>query len=244
MPVVTELMTLSKREPASGRNARLAGTTFIFYIATTIVDAFVYAAATGSGDVATKLGTIARHTTEMRLAILLAILKIFYALILAVTLYALTRRVDRETALLAFACRFVEGVINAVPATVRFGLLSLAIASVAAAPGDTASQATQATLLMGIAGWSGAVGGIVFAIGSTLFAYLFLRGQSVPGRIAWLGIIGSLLVVPLSALGGLGHVTRAMAWITSIPILLFELSLAFWLLTKGASENVASEERQ
>jgi hypothetical protein len=238
------MMTLRKPELSSRRNARLAGTTFIFYIATTIVDGFVYAAATGTGDVATKLGTISQHTAEMRLTILFAILKIFYALILAVTLYALTRHVDREMALLAFTCRVVEGVINAMPATARFGLLSLAIATVAATPGDAASHATQATLLMGIAGWSGAVAGIVFAIGSTLFAYLFLRGQSIPAPIAWLGIIGSLLVAPLSALGGLGLVTRAMAWITSIPILLFELSLAFWLLTKGASEKVPSEERE
>lgn len=221
------------------RNARLAGITFLLYIATAVTDMFLYAHATSGTGMAAKLASIAHHALEVRLAIVLAIFKILYALILAVALYALTRDVDRDLALLAFGCRVVEGVMNAVPATVRLGLLSIATAGPAATAADAAGQQSQAALLLNVARWSAAVGGAVFAMGSALFAYLFLRGRSIPASLAGLGVIGSLLVVPLFPLEGMQLVGSTVGWLTSIPILGFEVGLAFWLLIKGVSPQSA-----
>jgi hypothetical protein len=225
------------------RTARTAGVTFLLYIATTVADTFLFARVSRGSDMAARLASIAHHVAGMQFVIALSILKILYALILAVTLYALTRAVDRDLALLAFACRVVEGVLNAVPATVRFGLLSIAVTSTGSAAADATRQQAQAALLLNFSGWSGSVNGAIFAVGSALFAYLFLRGRSIPTPLAWLGIVGSLLILPLFILAGLRLASPALAWLISIPILLFEVTFAFWLIVKGVHPQTTGERK-
>lgn len=74
-----------------------------------------------------------------------------------------------------------------------------------------------------------------FALGSTLFSWLLLRGRMIPVALAWLGVLASILTAvcfPLQLAGLLeGPVTRFMWY----PILLFELALAPWLIVKGVT---------
>lgn len=73
----------------------------------------------------------------------------------------------------------------------------------------------------------------VFAIGSTLFFYLFLKASSIPRTLAWLGLFASLLA--LFACGA--HLLRpafpAMTMYAWIPMLLAETSTGLWLLFKS-----------
>ena len=149
-------------------------------------------------------------------AVILSLVTVVCALVLAVTFYALTREVDREIALLAFTCRVVEGVCNAGSTAAKLGAMQL--------PSAGLLQAT---------GWLGTVSGTIFAVGSTLFAYLFLRGRSIPVPLARLGIAGSLIVVPIFLLRAFGFVSGRAVWLTSMPLIAFELILALWLLIRG-----------
>ena len=72
-------------------NSRIAGFTFIFYIAAGISSLVLSSRALGGEDIAAKLANIAQHTTELRLVVLLSLLTCFSAIVLGVTLYALTR---------------------------------------------------------------------------------------------------------------------------------------------------------
>src|SRR5205085_7646667 len=154
-------------------NARLAGFTFLLYIVA------------GISSMAFK-----------QAAGVLGLLTSLCALVLGVTLYALTRAVDADLALLALACRVIEAV-----------------------PGKD--------------------GAFFFAVGSTIFAWLFLRGRLIPAAIAWLGIIASaLLVVILPIQQSNWH--SSMTWLIWMPALAFELALAVWLLTKGVATNSAA----
>lgn len=215
------------------RNARLAGITFLLYYATALGDTFLFRHVSGGGNIAARLANIAQHVAEVRLTIVFALLTILYALILAVMLYALTRNVDRELALLALSCRFIEGVLNAVPAIVRLALLSLAMAMPSSTNGDASAIQTQAAVLLKIGSGSATVSGTIFAAGSTLFAYLFLKGRSIPAPLAWIGVIGSLLVIPVFPLSGMRMVSGSVVWLASIPLIIFELVFAFWLIFKG-----------
>jgi len=60
----------------------------------------------------------------MRVNIVLTLLQAGYALVLAVTLYALTRDQDRDLAVMALCCRVGEGVIAAVSPLGTLALLS------------------------------------------------------------------------------------------------------------------------
>ena len=90
-------------------NARLAGFTFVIYIAAGITSMVLTARATTGTGVAAQLGTIAQHATDVRLTILLTLIMNLSALVLGVTLYALTRDQDRDLAMLGLTCRVAEG---------------------------------------------------------------------------------------------------------------------------------------
>jgi hypothetical protein len=114
----------------------------------------------------------------------------FCALTLGATLYAITRHVDRDLALLAMLCRVLE-----------------------AGPGP---------------------GEIYFAVGSTIFCWLLLKGRTIPAGLSLLGVISSGgLVVQLlvqQAAGTSTNWSSPMTWMIWFPLLIFELSFAALLL--------------
>jgi hypothetical protein len=110
----------------------------------------------------------------MRLTILLELASGFCALVLAVTLYGITRDEDRELAMLGFACRIGEGLAGAFPLT-TLGLLWLATNGGPSAP-DAAWASALAAYLVKVGTWQTISASLLFAAGSTVFAYLLLRG--------------------------------------------------------------------
>jgi hypothetical protein len=158
-------------------NARIAGVAFLFYIA----------AGMSSMALAHR-----KNATDV-----LSLLTSLSALVLGVTLYAITRDEDPDIAMLGLTCRVVE-----------------------AMPGE---------------------GAFFFAVGSTLFSWLLLRGRMIPAALARLGVFASALLVvilPLQRAGLLGGPSKwssSLTWIIWIPCLIFELALAAWLLIKGVA---------
>ena len=161
-------------------NARLAGFTFWIYFA---------------AGIATLL--LARNAPATAV---LSLVTSFSALVLGVTLYAITREQDRDLAMLALMCRVIEAV-----------------------PGH---------------------GEIYFAVGSTIFSWLLLRGRMIPIALAWLGVIASALLVVLLPLqlaglfGGPRAWSSPITWAVWLPLLVFELTLGVWLIVKGVAAPV------
>ena len=161
--------------------ARVAGFTFIFYIAAGVTSL----ALTGQSQVTNVL----------------ALLTSLSALVLGVTLYMLTREHGPALAMLALTCRVLE-----------------------AMSGEAA---------------------IFFAVGSTLFSWLLLRGRLIPVALAWLGVLASVLLVvvlPLQLAGLFGGPmtwSASITWLVWLPMLVFELVLALWLLIKGVAVSPA-----
>jgi len=220
-------------------NARVAGVTFLFYIAVGIAGLVVSGRATSGEGTAAKLASIAQHASDMRVAALLALFTALAALLLGVTLYAITRDEDPDLAMLALICRVVEGVNNAISMPTSLRLLWLATAAGADAPGTEARHALGAYLLYGQGGGSA----MFFAVGSTLFSWLLLRGRMIPVGLAWLGVLASALLVvilPLQLAGLLGSLNwfGVITWLTWLPMLVFEVTLALWLIVKGVGMPV------
>ena len=212
-------------------NARLAGFTFLFYIAVAFPSMVLFNRATSGTGLAAQLAGIARHAADLRLAVVLSLGGCFSALVLAVTLYAITRDEDPDLALLGLTCRVGEGLIGAasIPATVA--LLQLATATGQAAPDGAATQALAAFVLE----QTPLVSALFFAVGSTLFSWLLLRGRAIPIALARLGVLASVLLVvglPLQLADVLHGPLTQLMW---IPMAAFEIPLGFWLLLKGVA---------
>jgi len=220
-------------------NARIAGLTFLLYIAVAFPAMVLSARATGGEGAAAPLVSIAQHTTDMRITILLELASGFCALVLAVTLYGITRDEDRELAMLGFACRIGEGLAGAFPLT-TLGLLWLATNGGPSAP-DAAWASALAAYLVKVGTWQTISASLLFAAGSTVFAYLLLRGRMIPVALAWLGVVGSALLLVILPLQLAGFISGPITQIVWIPVALFELTLAPWLLIKGVATPTRSE---
>jgi hypothetical protein len=193
--------------------------------------------ATKGEGMAARLATIAQHTGDMRISVLLGLLSAFSALVLGVTLYGVTRDEDHEIALFACLCRAGEGLVGVVPVT-TLGLVWLATTTGPNAP-DSASANAIGGFLMKWGDWTTTTAATLFAVGSTLFSWLLLRGGMIPRPLAWLGVVSSALLVivlPLDLAGLTGGPVTQLVW---IPIAVFELTLGPWFLFKGVPATVA-----
>jgi len=221
-------------------NARLAGAVLLVYIATGVTSLILSGRIVAGADgTAAKLASMAQHAPLVRVNILLTLLQAAYAMVLGVTLFALTRDEDRDLAVMGLCCRVAEGIVAAIAPIRALGLLSLATtAAVAPAPEAAAAQAVGAVLLK-MGGWTGLIAATCFALGSALFSYLLLRARSIPVPLAWLGVVASILLVVVLPLQLAGFVQGPMTNYAWIPMLAFEVPLGVWLLVKG----VAADER-
>ncbi len=173
--------------------ARIAGLTFLFYIAVGVSELVLRANGfrTGSAPV-----TFARAGQQAS------------AVVLALTLYVITRGAGHVLALLGMGCRLVEGV-----------------------------GGTIASLLH--VRWNS--NAIFFAMGSLIFSWLFLRGRLVPAWLARFGVAVSaalVVILPLQltgVFGGTANWFAAATWLMWLPMLGFEVTLAFWLIVNGVA---------
>jgi Domain of unknown function (DUF4386) len=210
-------------------NARVAGFAFLFYIAVGITQ-MVLSSATQAEGTAARLARIAEHASRVRVNVVLSLVICVTAVALATALYGITREVDRDLAVLGFAFRLGEGLLTALTPLPALGLLWLATDG-AAFPEATSSALAE--LLLNLQGWNVTIIATLFALGSTVFSWLLLRGRMIPLGLAWLGVVASIILVvglPLRLVEVLGGPAAQLMW---LPMAAFEIPLGFWLIIKG-----------
>lgn len=214
-------------------NARIAGFTYLFYAAIGICSEALMHRARGGLSGAAQLAHLGEHATDVRVTILIAVLESLSAIVLAVTLYGITRDEDHELAMLGLTCRVAEGVLGSISIPTYAGLLWLATTGASAGPAST-TDALRAFLLLPVP--SVPTGAVFYAVGNGIFSFLLLRGRMVPVAIAGLGVFASGLLavtLPLQLAGfSTGPLTGYYQW---LPALVFQIVLALWLLTRGVA---------
>ena len=217
-------------------NARVAGWTFLLYIVVGLTSVYVGRGSTAGDTTAARLASIAAHASRVRTNVVLGCLVFCIALALAVSLYGITRGEDHELSVFALCCRVAEAVGGVVPVVSAMALLDIATQAPLAEPGGTYAAAD---LLLRLRRLNPMLTAMFFAVGSTVFAYLMLRGRLVPRGLAWLGVAASLLLVVLLPAQLIGVVGGSVAQVMWLPMLVFEVTLAFWLIIKGVTPPAA-----
>lgn len=214
-------------------NARIAGVTLLLYIVVGIATMILSGRASGGEGTAERLASMAQHATSVRVSALLGLLTGFIAWALGAALYAITREEDSDLAMMALVCRVGEGLMGGIFIPMTFGLLSLAT-SEGASTTDSGAANVLASFVFTMRRWNPIIAATFFAVGSTLFSWLLLRGRMIPVVLAWLGVLASILLVvglPLQLVGFLSGPITQLMW---IPMAAFEIPLALWLIFKGA----------
>lgn len=215
-------------------NARVAGFAFLFYIAVGITQ-MVLSSATHADSTTARLALIARHAWRLRVNIVLTLVICATAVVLAVALYGITRAEDPDLAILGLSFRLGEGLLAGIGVLTSLGVLWLATD-----PDVTSATTTPALaeLLLHSQGWKVTITA-TFALGSTVFSWLLLRGRLIPVALAWLGVVASVLLVIGLPLRLVEVISGSVAQVLWLPMALFEIPLGFWLLIKGVQPAAA-----
>ena len=214
-------------------NARVAGFAFLLYIALGVATMVLGAQIPGGTGAAERLTELASHESLVRLNMFLGFVTALIALTLGVALHAITRGEDRDIALLALLCRVGEGLSILVPMMATMGLLWFASGN--SEMSGTPEAVAIAGLLFKLKAWNVTVAATFFAVGSTLFSWLMLRGRLIPVSLAWLGVLASLLLVVVLSLQMLTG-SNGMAMVFWAPMGVFEIVLGVWLIVRGVRE--------
>jgi hypothetical protein len=217
-----------------GTNARLAGFAFLFYIAIGITQMVLSRPTRAEGTTA-RLAVMAQNASRVRVSMVLSLFTCVTAMALGVALYGITRDEDRDLAVLALSFRVGEGLLAAIAPVATLGLLWLGTAGAGPGAPDAAAADVLGTFLLKVRGWNTTIAATLFALGSTLFSWLLLRGRMIPAALGWLGVLASVLLVvalPAQLVDIFTGPLRQYIW---LPMAVFELILGPWLLIKGVA---------
>lgn len=228
-------MTNTATEAAQARAARLAGAMFLFINATGIFSEVFVRGSLLSGEVTQVAQNIIESERLFRLSIVGDLVTFAGVLVLVWALYVLLRPVNRDLALLAVLLRIVETPVG-VAATVNS---LIAVRLLSSAEYLEVFEAGQLHALSRLArnafGFGQDVGFIFVGLGSTVFAYLLLRSRYIPRILAGWGVFASLLFTTYNFwIIVFPGIVETLMYVSFAPMGIYEITLGFWLLIKGA----------
>ena len=213
-------------------SARIAGAAYLLYIGAAFPAMMLGARTMRGATPAEKLATLGQNLGAAQVEVILGFIAGVCAFALAISLWRFTRDEDSEIATFGMLCRFAEG-------AAAFPVVSLTMLWLvdggATALGDSANLLV--VWLMKVSGWQVTYSAYLFALGSTAFCFLLLRGRMIPTWLAWLGLIGSailVVVLPLSFIGVAGKPITDLVW---APVAVFEIVVAVWFLVTGGERK-------
>ncbi len=220
--------------------ARLAGAMFLAVDGFDALELAISGRLRVPGDIVATAQRVAQSELLYRIGLSGAVLAALCTVLIGIGLYGALKPIDRTLALTGLVFRTAEGTLFGVQAIVAFAFLRLyaGIDGSGFAPAQLSALAAMRSAA-GDAGYN--VAALFFSFGSTAFYYLFVRSSYIPRWLAWLGLLGSVLV-PVACFGhlvfGLGG---AASWALWAPIGAAEILTAIWLLLRGLDLRVSPE---
>ena len=215
------------------RYARFAGVMYFFSVfdVTAVV---IFSRVTSGANFLDVAQNVAASETLYRVATLLSIVGNLSTILLAVALYLTLRPFGEGLALTAMLFRLVESALGLV--VVLLGIAALQV--YLDASHGTSSYAGELGALEELLSRTSSSGidvsVLCFAVGSTLFFYLFWRSAYIPRILAGWGLAGSVLT--LAAFSGsllFPQSSEALRGIGALPIGVAEPVVGAWLVVRG-----------
>ena len=151
----------------------------------------------------------------------------------SVLLYAVLRRYSEPLALGYVAFKLMEAALLLVSGAALLSLITLSERSAAGGVDASSFRAAAEATLAGQF-WASRMGALAYVVATPLLSYLLYRTRLVPRFISIWGFVAvALLAVGLAS--GVGDPTRGFepAQLLVIPIILWELFFATWLIVRG-----------
>ena len=174
------------------------------------------------------VGTLIGHTNEAAL--------IGYA----VLLYPVLARYSPGLALGYAAFKVVEGVMLLLGAALLLSLLPVSQSYLASAGSDAGPYKVVAEQALAQAFWAGRLGALAYLVATPILNLVLFQTRLVPRFLSVWGL-GSLGLLAMGLAAGVGDPSRGFepAQLLVIPIILWELTFATWLIVWGFNTSGA-----
>lgn len=183
------------------------------------------------------------HATQVVAGTLIGHLNDAAIIAYAVLLYPVLSRYSQGLAFTYAAFKIVEGTLLLVGAASLLSLISLSQNYLAAGGADATSFRATAEMALSQQFWAGRLATFAYLIATPVLNFVLYQARLVPRFIAIWGL-AALAMLALGLAIGVGDPTRGFepGQLLVIPIILWELTFATWLIVRGF--NVSTNATQ
>jgi hypothetical protein len=223
-------MIAKERTTTDKNTPRFLGAAFLLQaVASAVSGLFLLDPLIVPGNVITSMSNIANNPLQMRASILVTMITAIGIVMIGALMYVILKKQNRNIAIVAMGLYLLEAAILAASRIAAFSLLHVSHESVKA--GHPAYLQTLGSLLYESANFGDWLHMLPFALGATLYYYLFLKSGYIPRALALFGLIAASLALIGTPIVLLGYAVPLIIFLPNLP---FELAIGLWLLIKGA----------
>jgi len=180
------------------------------------------------GNIIDIMTNISNNALQMRASIVVEMITAIGIVILGVLLFVTLKKISMKISLVALGLYIIEAGILAASRIPAFSLLRISQESVIA--GHPTYLQTLGNLFYESQSFGYNLHMLAFALGATLFYYLFFKSGFLPRVLSLWGLIAA----PLALIGILfslfGYNVPIVVFLPNLP---FEITMGIWLMVKG-----------
>jgi hypothetical protein len=184
------------------------------------------------GNITESMTNIANNALQMRASIVVEMITAIGIVMIGVLMYVILKKQNRKIAIVAMGLYLVEAAILAVSRIPAFSLLRISQESVIA--GHPAYLQTLGNLFYESQSFGYDLHMLPFALGATLFYYLFYKSGFLPRVLSLWGLIAAPLALIGILFALLGYDVPIFVFLPNLP---FELTIGVWLMVKGIRDG-------
>jgi len=212
--------------------SRFLGAAFLFQAVASLVWTLLLSSLIVIGDISASMTNIANNALQMRVSIVVAMFTAIGVAILGALLYVVLHKQNKIIALVALVLYLIEAAILAASRIEAFSLLRISQESVIA--GHPANLQTLGNLFYESAEFGDWLHMLPFALGATLFYYLFFKSGYIPRALSLFGLIAASLSLIGTPFVLLGYDVPMVVFYLNLP---FELAIGLTLMVKGIRDG-------
>lgn len=190
------------------------------------------------GNTIDTMTNIANNVTQMRASIVLEMITATGIVMLGVLMYTLLNKQNRNIAIVAMGLYIVEAALLAASRIAAFALIPISLESVATGHADYLQG--LGSLFFELQSFGYDLHMLPFALGASMFYYLFFRSGYIPRTLALWGLIAASMALVGTLFVLFGYEVPLVVFIPNLP---FELAIGVWLLVKGINDSSETEVR-
>jgi hypothetical protein len=184
------------------------------------------------GNIVDSMINIANNTFQMHASIVFQMITVVGVAILGALLFVTLKTQNKKIALVALGLYLIEAAILAASLIPAFSLIRVSQESVTA--GHPAYLQTLGNVFYEAADFGNWLHMLPFAVGATLFYYLFYKSRYIPRALSLWGLAAALLALVGTTLVLFGVDVPMFVFIPNLP---FELTIGIWLIVKGIRDT-------